>query len=346
MLGFKETHLAASQVRSLQWTNEGLTDWVSGGTLYRLDGTIREGGMDIAHPFDSALVSPSGRFAVVYEKLGSKGVVLESNRVVREISRNSHIADCYEYPVALFTLPDGDEALVHCPDDTDCLEVERLSTGERLTRSEMRTPQDFYCSRLAVNVSNTLLVDTGWAWHPYFTVSIYNLAGSLERPQFLDEMEELSPDLKIELNNAIFFGDLLMLTVSSQPIDFDEPDKRFKANTLGIYDVYTQTWTSIHTLETPIGLFFPLNLRYIVSFYDHPKVIDLYTGKVVQGWEHIKTGTQELCVTDRDELAPPLAMDSKNARFAVWHDDQITVVQFDRAELAAQAQTSPTKDTL
>jgi len=273
-LSYIETQIVAPNVCSLQWTREGLADWASGGTLYTLEGETRSGGRAI-YRFDAALVSPSGRFSVAYERLGTKGVIFEGSRIIREIDRSFYHANQYEFPVALSVLPDGDEAIIHCPKDYNRLEIERLSTGERLSRSDSRATQDIFHSRLRVNASGTLLADACWFWHPWCHVNVYDLVQALEQPQKLDEHDSLP--FGIEFNDAMFFGDALMITTPSIPEDDQEPLELSTPNTVGVFDVASRGWRSIHRLEKPIGPFFPLSLRYIVSFYEYPKVVDLYT---------------------------------------------------------------------
>ncbi len=332
MLTFKETNLAAPHVQSLQWTREGLTDWVSGGTLYRLDGTTRSSGMYIGYRFDSAMVSPSGRYSVIYERLGTKGVIFEGTKQIREINRSYYCAESYEFPIAFLMLDNGEEALAYCPKEYNQLEIEDVSTGKRITSSLIHRAEDFFHSRLRVNSISTLLVSVGWFWHPWLHVNVYDLVRALEQPES-NESDELSPIFGIELNNAMFYGDTLMITSPSAPENNPEPLELSTPNTLGIFNVTTRGWDSIHPLELPIGLFFPLSLRYIVSFYEYPKVIDLHTGQVLHCWENLNTKIQESCITSEKELPPPFAMDSNGARFAVWQDGMITVVQFDRAQL-------------
>src|SRR5687768_1568490 len=105
-------HLAAqNDIISLAWSGNDLVDWCAGGTRYSLDGTIQHASVYYAYKFDAALASPGGRYAVIYERLGTKGLVLRDHRVVREINRSYYCAAAYAYPVAFAPLSDGHEAL-------------------------------------------------------------------------------------------------------------------------------------------------------------------------------------------------------------------------------------------
>jgi hypothetical protein len=55
-------------------------------------------------------MSPSGEFAVIYTRLGTKGLVLHRGKIIREINRSFYHADVYEYPIGLAALKNGREA--------------------------------------------------------------------------------------------------------------------------------------------------------------------------------------------------------------------------------------------
>jgi hypothetical protein len=86
-------------IRSLCWRGDELVDWVGGGRAFAADGTERPATVIQGYRFDVATASPDGRFAVIYERLGTKGLLLHDGRIVREIDRSFYFADAYEYPV-------------------------------------------------------------------------------------------------------------------------------------------------------------------------------------------------------------------------------------------------------
>lgn len=79
--------LPRSRVRTLVWQGDTLVDWVGGGTVYALDGTIQQVCVSYAFRFDACVATPDGRFAVIYERLGTKGVVLECGKIVANLYR-------------------------------------------------------------------------------------------------------------------------------------------------------------------------------------------------------------------------------------------------------------------
>jgi hypothetical protein len=137
-------------IKSLSWCGDELVDIAGGYARYRLDGTVESNRVNYAFSFDQAVTSRDGKYAIIYENLGTKGVVLREGKVIREINRSFYQADVYEYPVVIFKLPDGREAIAHCPDEYNKIEIEDIETGQRLTRREGETI-DFFHSRLQIS---------------------------------------------------------------------------------------------------------------------------------------------------------------------------------------------------
>jgi hypothetical protein len=99
--------LARGPVRSLCWEGDELVDYAGGGARFRLDGSVANATINWAYRFDGAVRSRDGSYRVIYEKLGTKGLVLRGNRCIREINRSFCHAHVYEYPVAIVDLPDS-----------------------------------------------------------------------------------------------------------------------------------------------------------------------------------------------------------------------------------------------
>jgi hypothetical protein len=112
---FNQSSFTATGIRSLCWRGEELVDWVGGCRAFALDGRERPSPVHYAYRFDAATASPDGRYAVIYERLGTKGLLLHDGKCIREINRSYYHADAYEYPVALFRDAGGRLLLAHCP---------------------------------------------------------------------------------------------------------------------------------------------------------------------------------------------------------------------------------------
>lgn len=121
----------------------------------------------------------------MYQERGTEGVLLERERVVRELNRSDYQAPNYDYPLALGTLGDGREVVVHCPDEYNVLQIEDAASGERLTAGS-REPQDVFHSRLSLSPDGRYLLAVGWFWHPFGTAMVYDTALGLTDPGTLD----------------------------------------------------------------------------------------------------------------------------------------------------------------
>jgi hypothetical protein len=176
--------------QSLAWQGDVLVDWVAGGTQYHLDGTLLNGNTNFGYRFDKATALADGSYAVIFEELGTKGLIIRNelekpqyktigagNRTfsfkqydLREINRSYYHADDYSYPIALFRLPNGRPAILHCPDEYNRLEIDLLENGKRLTVSGERDTSDVFHSRLQVSPFGALrpqcglgVASGGWA---------------------------------------------------------------------------------------------------------------------------------------------------------------------------------------
>jgi hypothetical protein len=329
---FEEYNIKAKSVKSLCWQKDSLIDWVSGGVIYHLDGKVQPRAVNYAYRFTSAVNSPSGKYAVIYEKLGTKALVLENGKVLREINRSFYYANAYEYPITLFCLSNGREVMAHCPDRYSQLEIDDLSTGERLTKSADRKPRDYFFSRLSVNSKGTMLLAAGWVWHPMDVVNVYDIELALQDSHTLDS-KGIGIWVDSEDNSAAFIdNNKIAIAEFSEKEEYENeddenPTRVYESRTLSIYELTSCKQIFSMETEKTIGTFMPLDSKTIVSFFEYPKLISLETGKVLHEWKEMKTGKQTSSIIWGIEPVPPLALDPQNHRFAVATDENISVVQ-------------------
>ncbi|ADO73471.1 conserved uncharacterized protein [Stigmatella aurantiaca DW4/3-1] len=301
--------------RSLCWSGDSLVDWVSGCAVHSLDGHFCDPPVRYAYRFDRAVMSPDGRYAVLYEVLGTKGLVLKEGKVLREINRSFYHATAYEYPIALHTFPSGRTILAHCPDDYCRLEIEDIETGQRLTQRTSQSP-DFFHSRLQFRGDGRYLLSAGWIWHPIDSVRVFDVSRALEQPESLDDKGLLETgEWGMELHSAAFGeGDTLVLSGS-------EPEA------LGLYSLTERRLLSEVPFEQAVGTMMVMG-GHVVHFFEHPTLIDLSTGHVVERWSDLATGLQCGSIIRHLPPLPPLALDPAGHRFAVGTEKGIEVVRF------------------
>jgi hypothetical protein len=330
--------IPASSVRSLVWHGDDLVDWVDGGVRFRMDGTRLDSHVRFGDRFDSAVTSPSGEYAVIYERLGTKGLVLKNGKIVREINRSYYQAEAYEYPVHLFRLPGGDEVIAHCPDEYNRIDIDLLETGRRLTSRTPVNPADFFHSRLSTSSDGRWLVSAGWVWHPFSGIALYDLSRALDNPSLLDVAT--GPKHDAEVGSAAFWGkDHLFINSPadaegySDDEDEVDPTLTLVRGYIGQYALPHQRYVRLRQTEAEVGTMMPVHHEYVVGFYDYPKLFHVPTGRVVKSWPDLSAGKQTMSIIWGIDPVPPIAMDPPNRRFAVADSEKITVVTIDETSI-------------
>jgi len=328
---FKEIAIIEARgIRSLAWQEDQLVDWVGGGTRFQLDGSTTRAKVNYAFKFDSVYPSACGKYSVIYENLGTKGVLLNDGKIIRELNRSYYQAHVYEYPVCFAKLDSEREVLIHCPDEYNRIEIEDLQTGERLTKCDKRTPMDFFHSRLAASPNGRFLLSAGWVWHPFDTVAVYDITESIGQPTSLDS-STLFPSQSTEVSSAAFLdNEHLLLSTSDETF----ADDNFKINelrprTVSLWNLSKQEIESQVDVAETVGSLMPINRDYAIGFYETPKIISLKSGEIITRLNELKTGSQTSSIIHHVDTVPPIAVDIANHRFAVADDKEIHVIEVD-----------------
>ena len=345
---FKQSCFTATGIQSLCWRGDELVDWVSGGRALAPDGTERRASVHYGYRFDAATASPDGRFAVIYERLGTKGLLLCDGKVLRELNRISYHANAYEYPVALFHEPGGRLLLVHCPQEYCRIELEEAETGRVLTACAARKPADFFHSRLAASPGGKRLLSAGWEWHPWGAVACFDVARALADPRHLDHIDPLpywgNLCMAEESSACWLDDDRVAVSGSDEPEDPEESHDdgarlRLLPRGLAVYDLAGGTCLHAFQLDEPPGTILAIGGHHVLSLHRHPKLIELATGKMLHVWTELRSGLQDGSIVwglEGDAKPPPMAFDAARNRFAIANGDKVTVVEFDRAVLTSR----------
>ncbi|HEX9213267.1 MAG TPA: hypothetical protein VF901_22390 [Bradyrhizobium sp.] len=341
---FKETHFSASGVRSLCWRGDELVDWVGGGRGFTVAGAERRASVNFGYRFDAATASPDGRFVVIFERLGTKGLLLRDGQILRELDGSFYQANAYEFPVALFNDPDGRLLLAHCPGNYCRLELEEAETGRPLTASADRKPSSFFHSQLSASPHGRRLLSAGWLWHPLSLVGCYDVGQALADPRHLDDRHGLAasfnPGLAEESSACWLDDDHLAVAASAEPEQEsveDDSEPRLHPCGLAVYDVANRTCLRAFKMDEPPGTILPLGKGHVLSLYRHPKLIELSTGKVVHVWTELPSGRQDGSIMwglSDDAMPPAMALDRSGGRFAIANRDAITVLEFNLSALS------------
>ncbi len=317
---------------SLNWRENDLIDWVNGGNIYSLNGKFKHSGIAYNYKFDSAIQSDNGVYAVIYEKLGTKGLLLKNGEIIRELNRSFYQANVYEYPIAF--LKQGNEySIVHCPEEYNRIEIENVETGLRITSNAEREPGDCFHSRFRVNDSNTKLINAGWVWHPVGILEIYDLQKAIIDNNRFDNPKSNLP-INTEVCSAEFLNDNLVVISSSNEEPFDEEALNDKVNLnpkqLGLFSIKQNAFIKKVNTEIKLGIQIPIDENFVIDLYEHPKLIDLNSGEIIQIFEDINSGKQNSAIIHHINGIPPIAIDRLNKRIAIANGNKIELLNIEK----------------
>lgn len=313
---------------SLNWRGNNLIDWVNGGSIYSLNGEFKHSNRHYAYRFDAAIQSDDGVYAVIYEKLGTKGLLLKNGEIIRELNRSFYHADAYEYPIAFIKI-NHEYAIVHCPEEYNQIEIEHVETGYRVTSQIERNPDDCFHSRFRVNDSNTKLINAGWVWHPVGILKIYDLQTAILNNTLFDHPESSLP-INTEVCSAEFLNDDLLIISSSNEEPFDDEELNDAVNLnprqLGLFSIEQNAFIKKVTIDFKLGTQIPIDENVVIDLYEHPKLIDLNSGNIIQKFEDINSGKQDLAIVHHVDAVPPIAIDKLNKRIAIANGNKIELL--------------------
>lgn len=287
--------------------------------------------MGIAYPFDSALGVAEGKGCILYDRLGTKAILVYENKIVREWNRSYYHADRYEYPICTAHLDDGRQILVHCPEDYNRLEIEDLFTGERLSARGAKSP-DFFHSRLQTSPDKKWLLSAGWFWHPIDALQVFPLDQVLTHPELLDvkpDFEILNPDLEVQ--SAVFTPDSNILIVTAkddyhEALTDEETFFGISAGQVGLFSpqqkrmLWTKEWTT-----TPGSVV--VGGPWALCLHGHPRLYRWEDWTFVHEWTHLSSGKQTSSICPSGSKIPTMCFDLERNRFAVSGPSGVTVVE-------------------
>jgi len=311
-----------SRLVSLCWEGNQLIDYGGGIIRYGLNGESKQRWIGYGNCFDGAINFRDGNYAIIYQRLGTKALILKDDQIVREIDRSYYCADVYEYPITIFKGSDGQVLIAHCPKKNNQLEIEEIETGQKLYARDTES-SDFFHSQLQVSSDARYLLSAGWVWHPFDVVGLYDLSAAKLTPSLLDKAQDSIPGVQAD---EISFASFL----TPGRIVYAGQKESEEKNFLGVYDLATKQTISEVPLEQPGGILMPLG-DYVVSFFEHPKILEIATGKVICCWDDVDCGKRHGCIIHHLGHLPNLALDPQNNRFAVGDKERITVIELGSA---------------
>jgi hypothetical protein len=328
-----------SPVKTLTWRGDALFDMARGERTIPISGAPEKRRFSGYGPrFDRGAACPAGCHQAIYQTLGTKAVLRTPSDEVRELDRSYYCADAYEYPIAIFQV--GDRTLVaHCPTDYNVIHLDDADSGERLTASHrLERADDFFHSRLEASPDGRFLLSAGWVWHPWEGLCVFDVSEALADPAHLDRGGIDAPGSKVgsvagEVAPATFLDESTVVVATKdddERLDDPEPDTAaVGGRELATWSLRDKQWVTRAHPRVPLGTIMAFGSEHVVSFFEHPRLLNLETGVMVEEWPEIGTGRQRgaLLMDDGSEGIPPIARDPFHARFAVAAADHIDVIE-------------------
>ena len=133
-----------------------------------------------------------------------------------------------------------------------------------------------------------------------------------------------------EIENAAFLDNENIVVASSDEVVNEEvPASGLGPSKLGLWSIAEGCWRSTADLSGPIGTIMPWR-DWAISFHEHPKAIEIATGKIAHRWDTIDSGKQNGSIALGDPPPPPIALNPQNGRFAIFGPEGISVVSLAR----------------
>jgi len=312
--------------KALVWQGDEL---VSGcGRRWSRDGVERKVDFAWSFPFDAGITSASGPYSAVYQERGTQGVLLELERVVRELNRSDYQAPNFDYPLALGGLGDGREVVVHCPDEYNVLQIEDAVSGERLTAGS-REPQDVFHSRLSLSPDGRYLLAVGWFWHPFGIAMVYDTALALSDPSTLDG-EGLLPTAAV-MNGEVTAGcwldvDRLVLATGAEGGSSGE-EPALPPCHLGVWSVSEGRWLHRSPIaDAEPGVLLLPRGDHVISLLGHPRLLDTATGRLLAEWPEVGVPVKATCFGASHVPSPVAALHPDGTLLAVAQAESIALI--------------------
>lgn len=309
-------------VSTVIWDQDALLDTVT-GRRGALDGSLSQSLFHMTYRFDRAIGCRSGNvlWTAAYTNRATKAILMKNGHVHRELNRSFYCADDYDYPIAIGTDGTGRVVVTHCPHEFNLLEIEDAETGTVLVTLKSRDME--FHSRLDLSADGRFLLDAGWFWHPWCGACVFEVETDGNSLLFSKRTAFASVN---EIDSAAFSGNSRVVVSSAANYYGEEPEPgSLGPKELGVWSLLERRWESKADLAEPTGMIMPWK-EWIVSFYDHPKLIEIATGKIVHRWDHLHSGKQIGPIDLGDPPPPPIALDPRQGRFAVANSARVVIV--------------------
>ena len=313
-------------MQTICWVDNTIVDYASAGKKYTLDGQVKELYKYTFGFGDTAITSSDGQYAFIYQKLGTKGLLLKNGDILREINRSYYCAEVYAYPAAFVTI-DNRTFLVHCPMKYCRLDFEDVETGQIVTDDQDRNPSDYFHSRLEISPNGKYLMSKGWFWHPWNDIRLFDIRKCFDSPEELDK-SEIYPNVGTEICTASFIDENKVLIGSSDEEEMnDELLENLPQKHIAIWDIELNQISKPIKIQSEFGNLFAINEKFAWDLFKFPKIIDLETGEIVDKDESLASGLQKSSIIHHIDKLPKVAFNRQTKQIAITKDENIEILE-------------------
>lgn len=321
----RRTTIKTNYLQTIDWYENSLIDWNSAGTQYTEKGEVKQlNKYFFGFTCDGSITYENGEYVLIYQKLGTKGLLLKNGELLREINRSYYQSSVYEFPATFLTFKNK-TYLVHCPFSYNQIDFEDAETGEIVTRSTKRKPKDIFHSRLEVSPDNKSLISKGWVWHPIDVMELFDIEKCFENPSLLDKGINI-PNVNAEISSASFINNDKILVRASKEGWADEESDIIKDGQIATWNFKMGEILNPITTNSDIGNIFAINETKCWDLYNNPKIIDLTNGEVVDQIEEIDSGKQGSSIISHLADLPRIAFNRKTKQMAIAKDNTIEIL--------------------
>ena len=318
----KSEVIKAGYLKTIAWVDDKIIDWANAGTIYSTIATNGQlGRYHYGFNFDGAVTSVDNQYALIYQRVGTKALLLKNGELIREINRSYYCANSYEYP-AVFADIDDVTYLIHCPLRYNRLDFENLETGKIITKGRVRKPWDTFHSRLEISPDGNFLMSKGWYWHPRDIVEVFNLRECIKNPRLLDK-SNIYPEMGVEICTASFINNTLVLIGTTDEV-FDNEAPELYPKHVAIWDIGTGKISNHVKVKAEFGNLFVINDHYAWDLYKYPKIINISTGDVIEEDKTIDSGTQNSSIIGNS--APQIIYNRRTKQIAISREEAIEIL--------------------
>lgn len=317
--------IQTNSLKTICWVNNSIVDWASAGMQYTLDGKARQL-CEYTYGFgDSAVTSADGQYAFIYQKLGTKGLLLKNGKLLREINRSYYCANVYEYPAAFVTF-EHKTYLIHCPLKYCRLDFEDIETGQIITDTDDRNPSDFFHSRLEISPNGKYLMSKGWFWHPFDAIRVFDIIECIQQPKLLDQ-SIIYPNVGTEVATASFIDDnRVLIGSSSEEAINDDLLENLPPNHIAIWDIQSDQISKPVKMNLEFGNLYAISDQCAWDIYRFPKIINIQTGEITDQDETTASGLQNSSIIHHIGELPKVAFNQQTKQLAITNGDRIEII--------------------